>query len=99
MATSGSDDRRWLLAGTWQHHLIDPLTGAPSASPWLQVTVAGPTCLAADIAAKAAFVAGDDGPDWLDVRGFPGRFLAADGTIVETGAWRRALLGEAPSRS
>ena len=76
LATSGRTKRRWLRAGEEQHHLIDPATGRPSASRWEQVTVCGATCLAADVAAKAAFLLGDDGPDWLDERGLPGRFLA-----------------------
>ena len=29
LATSGSAKRRWLRGGAWQHHLIDPETGAP----------------------------------------------------------------------
>ena len=33
------------------------------------------TCLQADIAAKAAFLLGEDGPEWLDERALPGRFL------------------------
>lgn len=54
MATSGTTRRRWLRAGTLQHHLIDPRTGAPSRSRWQEVTVAAPTCVAADIAAKGS---------------------------------------------
>ena len=37
--------------------------------------MSGATCLDADVAAKAAFLLGDEGPDWLDERGLPGRFL------------------------
>ena len=76
LATSGRSKRRWLRGGREQHHLIDPRTGRPSHSPWTDVTACGATCLAADVAAKAAFLLGDDGPAWLDERGMPGRFLA-----------------------
>jgi thiamine biosynthesis lipoprotein ApbE len=62
------------------------VTGRPSASPWDEVTVCGTTCLAADIAAKAAFMLGEDGPEWLDERGLPGRFLA-DRAIHENASW------------
>jgi hypothetical protein len=54
------------------------------------VTVAAESCLAADVAAKAAFLLSAEGPGWLDERGLPGRFLAADRT-VENEAWRRML--------
>ena len=67
LATSGTASRG--------RHLVDPRTGAPSDSPWEQVTVSGASCLAADVAAKVAFLLGTDGPAWLDERGIPGRFL------------------------
>lgn len=95
LATSGSERRRWLRSGVMQHHLIDPRTGRPSASCWEQVTACGHTCLAADIAAKTAFLLDRDGPAWLDGAGVPGRFLSAAGEIVENDAWRRSLALEA----
>jgi FAD:protein FMN transferase len=85
LATSGVD-RRWRRGGREQHHLIDPRTGRPSASPWRQVTVSGASCLAADVAAKAAFLLGADGPDWLNEHGIPGRFVGSDG-VVANEAW------------
>jgi thiamine biosynthesis lipoprotein len=91
LATSGVVSRRWRRGGTEQHHLIDPRLGRPADSPWLQVTVSGATCLAADVAAKAAFLLGDDGPAWLDERGMAGRFLARDGEVVLNRAWRGEL--------
>ncbi len=86
LATSGRTKRRWLRGGVEQHHLIDPATGQPSQSPWDEVTVCGSSCLAADVAAKAAFLLGDDGPDWLDERGLPGRFLTG-GRAHENASW------------
>lgn len=92
LATSGTNTRRWLRGGAVQHHLIDPRTGAPAASPWAQVTVCGLTCVGADVAAKAAFLLGYDGPAWLDVRGLPGRFIAdASGEVSLNRAWERSL--------
>jgi thiamine biosynthesis lipoprotein len=88
LATSSSATRRWVRGGRWQHHLIDPRTGRPAESPWQQVTVCGATCLMADIAAKAAFLMGADGPDWLDKRAMAGRFVRTDGSIELNGAWR-----------
>ena len=87
LATSGSATRSWRRGGELQHHLIDPRTGRPADSPWDHVTVSGDTCLSADIAAKAAFLLGHDGPDWLAERGLPGRFLGVDGVIVATRDW------------
>jgi hypothetical protein len=49
------------------------------------------TCLAADVAAKAAFLLGERGPGWLDERGIGGRFVSLRGEIVENGCWSRAL--------
>ena len=93
LATSGSSARAWLRGGKIQHHLIDPATGAPAESPWEKVTVCGASCLTADIAAKAAFLVGEAGPDWLDERGLPARFLAHDGAEVVNEAWGRSLAG------
>jgi thiamine biosynthesis lipoprotein len=90
LATSGTTRRRWLRAGRVQHHLIDAATGLPSAIPWTEVTVAAETCLAADVAAKAAFLLGLDGPGWLDEQSLPGRFVRA-GRAVVNDAWRRAV--------
>lgn len=95
LATSGRTKRRWTRSGAEQHHLIDPRTGRPSTSAWDEVTVCGSTCLAADVAAKAAFLLGDDGPDWLDERGLPGRFLAG-GRAHENASWRAGATHREP---
>lgn len=72
LATSGSSRRRWLRGGRVLHHLIDPFAGVPADTPWEQVTACGRTCVDADVAAKAGFVAG---PDWLEARGIPAWFV------------------------
>jgi thiamine biosynthesis lipoprotein len=66
---------------------VNAATGLPAESPWEQVTASGATCLAADVAAKVGFLLGDGGPEWLEERGIPGRFVAVDGEIVENPAW------------
>jgi thiamine biosynthesis lipoprotein len=93
LATSGTSRRRWVRDGIVQHHLIDARTGRPSASPWEQVTACGATCLAADTAARAAFLLGRDGPDWLDEHGVPGRFIDRDGVVVMTRLWAEMTEG------
>lgn len=83
LATSGTASRG--------RHLVDPRTGEPSDSLWEQVTASGSSCLAADVAAKAAFLLGPDGPAWLDEREIPGRFVALAGDVVESRLWTGAL--------
>lgn len=82
LATSGTASRG--------SHLVDPAIGRPSTSRWEQVTASGASCLDADVAAKAAFLLGEPGPEWLDARGIPGRFVGLDGQVVENGAWAGA---------
>jgi thiamine biosynthesis lipoprotein len=88
IATSGTG-RSWLRGGEVRHHLVDPTTGLSAASPWREVTVAARSCLVADVAAKAAFLLGNDGPAWLDERRLPGRFVGA--TTVTDSHWSRAV--------
>jgi FAD:protein FMN transferase len=91
LATSGTTKRRWLRGGELQHHLLDARTGRPASSPWTLVTACGSTCLAADVAAKAGFLAGEAGPDWLDARGIPARFVGIDGEIYTNDGWERSM--------
>jgi thiamine biosynthesis lipoprotein len=91
LATSGSIRRRWLRGGVTQHHLLDAASGRPASSSWSSVTVSGSTCVAADAAAKVAFLLTAAGPRWLDERGLPGRFVAHDGEIVVSRAWAAAM--------
>ena len=93
LATSGTTGRRWRRGGAEQHHLIDPRTGRPASSRWDEVTVAASSCLAADVAARAAFLLSEDGPAWLDERGLPGRFLT-NGAAFENDSWRLSLSTE-----
>jgi FAD:protein FMN transferase len=87
LATSSVTKRSWLRGGERQHHLIDPATGAPTRARWRDVTVAASSCLAADIAAKAALLLDEAGPAWLDECGLAGRFVDHDGTVVTNDIW------------
>jgi FAD:protein FMN transferase len=91
LATSGVDRRRWRRHGAEQHHLLDPRTGRPARAPWMHVTVCGASCIAADVAAKAAFLLGEEGPAWLDARNLPGRFRTASDEVVTNASWERSL--------
>jgi thiamine biosynthesis lipoprotein len=95
VATSGTTRRRWRMGGQIQHHLIDPVTGRPSDSIWTLVTVAAASCRDADVAAKAAFLLGAEGPAWLDERNLPGRFESPAG-VTRNRTWQAVL--ELPER-
>lgn len=87
IATSSTLARRWTGDGTELHHLLDPRTRLPAASPWRTVTVAAATCLAANTASTAAVVLGHDAPAWLTARGLPARLVARDGSVTRVGGW------------
>jgi hypothetical protein len=69
--------------------------GSPSTS-WHAVTVSGVSCLEAHVAAEAAYLLGMDGPDWLDERGLPGRFVGSIGAVVENASWSLATGASMP---
>jgi thiamine biosynthesis lipoprotein len=87
LATSGLGRRQWLRNGKRLHHLIDPRTGRPGRSPWRIVTVGARSCVAAEVAAKVAWLRGETGPSWLNVIGLSGRFAGDDGRVVTVGSW------------
>jgi FAD:protein FMN transferase len=57
-ATSSPLRRAWHAGGRPAHHLIDPGTGQPGSTSILQVTVVADEAWRAEVAAKAAFLAG-----------------------------------------
>jgi thiamine biosynthesis lipoprotein len=71
VATSTTVLRAWKANGRQAHHLIDPRTGAPSQGELLYATVAAPTILEADLAAKLLIIGGEQMTERLD-----GRFQA-----------------------
>ena len=57
VATSSRCKRRWTGPdGTDRHHLIDPRTGAPAATPTLQATVIAAEGWQAEVLTKVAFL-------------------------------------------
>lgn len=58
IATSGRDRRTWSCGNELSHHLIDPRTGAPSASDLERVTVVAATATEAEVLATSLFLAG-----------------------------------------
>ena len=82
LATSSTAARRWVRGGRVMHHILDPRTGVPVASPWRTVSVAAPTCLAANVASTAAIVRGASALDWLAGRGLAARFVDVEGAVT-----------------
>jgi thiamine biosynthesis lipoprotein len=87
VATSSLVTRRWRHQGQTQHHILDPLTGAPVTGRWRTASVAASSCTGANIASSAALVLGDDAPDWLAELGLPARLTAIDGSVHIQGGW------------
>jgi FAD:protein FMN transferase len=80
-ATSSRGYRRWLHGGKWQHHIIDPRTGAPAETDVFSATAIAPTAAEAEVAAKVAFILGSRaGIEWIDARQHLAAFL-----ILENG--------------
>ncbi|MEW5766201.1 MAG: FAD:protein FMN transferase [bacterium] len=57
VATSGDYERFFIKDGARYHHIIDPRAGYP-AGECISVTITAPTCIEADVAATAVFIAG-----------------------------------------
>ncbi|WP_160725274.1 FAD:protein FMN transferase [Bacillus sp. USDA818B3_A] len=60
VATSTSMKRRWKVEGNVKHHLIDAVSGEPSASTIVSSTVTAPTATEADVLAKVILLLGED---------------------------------------
>lgn len=87
LATSSTSARRWVRGGRVMHHILDPRTGVPVASPWRTVSVAAKSCLEANVASTAAIVRGEAAIAWLTERGRPARFVAVDGAVTTLPGW------------
>jgi FAD:protein FMN transferase len=91
LATSGVAVRRWATDRGEAHHLIDPRTGRPAVTPWLTVSVAAPSCVAANTVSTAAIVLGEDAPAWLLQQALPARAVNTDGYILSICSWPAEL--------
>jgi thiamine biosynthesis lipoprotein len=87
LATSSTRVRRWTRAGVRRHHVLDPRTGLPAREVWRTVSATGATCSAANTAATAAIVLGEDAPAWLAAHGVTARLVASDGGVRTVGRW------------
>jgi FAD:protein FMN transferase len=87
LATSSSTVRHWRRGGTELHHIVDPRTGAPVASPYRTISVAAASCVDANTASTAAMVRGAAAADWLEATGLPARLVALDGVVLHLNHW------------
>jgi FAD:protein FMN transferase len=87
LATSSTSVRRWRTSDGIAHHVVDPRTGCPAVEVWRTVSVAASSCVDANTASTAAIVLGEDGPRWLEERGFSARLVRPNGRVAVTGAW------------
>ena len=96
IATSGRDYRRWRRNGKWQHHIIDPRTGAPAETDVLSATVIAPTAVSAEVAAKVALIFGSQkGLQWIEARSeLAGLLVLEDGRLVRSRRMDNYVMGE-----
>jgi thiamine biosynthesis lipoprotein len=88
LATSGIGKRTWLQGRERRHHLLDPATGQPARRGLVQVTVAAPRAVEADVAAKVALIRGlPAGVQFLSDHGWPALWIEDTGHIGTTPAW------------
>ena len=86
IATSGRDRRRWRCNGREAHHIIDPVTGAPSETDLLRVSVVASTGVEAEAHAKALMLAGRaEAAREADARGIPAVLVGVGGETTLTG--------------
>lgn len=93
VCTSTITKRRWQLANTWKHHLIDPHTGQPARSGVAAVTVMAETAARAEIIAKVSLILGPvAGLEFM--QGQPnvkGLLVLADGHLTDVKSSREAV--------
>jgi thiamine biosynthesis lipoprotein len=87
LATSSTITRTWSAGGRRVHHIVDPTTGLPAPSRWRTVSVAAPTCVAANTLATAAIVRGRAATAMLWTAGMPARLVDARGRVTTVAAW------------
>jgi FAD:protein FMN transferase len=80
LATSGRDRRCWRRGGRELHHLIDPATGTSAGGDLLRATVVAADAVAAEVWAKALFLAGSEfAAAEADAQGLPCVLVTRDG--------------------
>lgn len=95
LATSGVARRHWRQGTQARHHLLDPRTGLPAESGLWSVTVAAALCEQAEVAAKVAFLLGEEqGSEFLCRHDLAGLFVREDGNWTAVGSWPREAMSQ-----
>ena len=87
VATSSTVSRAWQRGASRLHHILDPATRRPADPVWRTVTVAAPTCVAANTASTASVVRGHAAPSWLASRKLAARLVDQRGVVRAIGSW------------
>ena len=87
VATSSPGVRGWRRGDRMMHHIVIPSTGQPADVYWAAVSVAGATCVDANIASTAAIIRGRPAQQWLQDLAMPARLASPDGLVVTTAGW------------
>lgn len=84
VATSTTLKRRWQTgSGSVAHHLIDPRTGLPAESSFVQVTARAPEAWRAEVWAKAVLIGGEAAAETARARGHRVVAIVPDGGVRE----------------
>jgi thiamine biosynthesis lipoprotein len=88
IATSTTSKRRWATAsGGTAHHLIDPRTGMPAQTPFVQATARAESCWLAEVWAKAVVIGGAEGLERAQAAGIPVIAETTSGELERRGSW------------
>jgi FAD:protein FMN transferase len=87
LATSSVTVRRWHRGDEVRHHVIDPSTGSSTDGCWRTVSVAAPSCVAANVCSTAAIVLGEHAAGWLITQRHPARLVADNGDVLRLNGW------------
>jgi thiamine biosynthesis lipoprotein len=99
LATSGTDYRRWEVAGQAAHHIIDPHNGRPAGSDVKTATVLARSAETAEGWATAAIVAGvDRALAALSRQGLAAAMVDRQGQFYITKQMQRHLVWPPPER-
>ena len=88
IATSTTLRRRWqTTAGETAHHIIDPGTGMPSDSPFVQVSARAEVCWMAEVWAKAVLIGGEQVLQRAEHAGVPVLAYTANDVMWANSLW------------
>src|SRR5689334_8807824 len=87
VATSSIGGHTRVRGGEVVHHIVDPWTGRPADTPWVEATAVSTSCVRASTLSTAALVRGEHAVPWLDRAGATIRLTHRDGTVVQLGTW------------